>query len=126
MQNNLSDQQKQMMALKQQQREHFQNEEKNIDKYIAERDREDYEKFLKANEERKKWQKNLMNQEYNNSIALKRAMAEQEKLLDKNGNPLNTLRGVGDNYQRQIEKQRRVEDYQKYMQDNYQKNVHDP
>lgn len=67
-----------------------------------------------------------MNQEYSNSIQLKKLMNEQEKLLDKNGNPLNSLIGVGDNYQRQMERQRAVENYQKNMQDNYQKKVHDP
>ena len=45
-----------------------------------------------------------MNQEYSNATQLKKLMNEQEKLIDKNGNPLNTLIGVGDNYQRQMER----------------------
>lgn len=110
MQSNLSEQQKQMMELKTHMKEANRKEEKDIDKYIAERDKEDYEKYLAANEERRRWQKNLMNQEYNNSIALKKAMQEHERLVDQNGNPLNTLKGVGDNYEMQLMKQRRVED----------------
>lgn len=114
------------MELKSHMQEANRKEEKDIDKYIAERDKEDYEKYLVATEERRRWQKNMMNQEYNNSIALRKAMQEHEKLLDKNGNPLNTLKGVGDNYEMQLMKQKRVEDAQKQMQDNYQRNVHDP
>jgi hypothetical protein len=48
----------------------------------------------------------MMNQEYNNSIALRKAMHDQERQLDKNGNPHNTLKGVGDNYEKQMNKQR--------------------
>lgn len=53
-------------------------------------------------------------------------MHDQERQLDKNGNPHNTLKGVGDNYEKQMNKQRQVEGYQKHMQDNYQRKVHDP
>jgi len=33
-------------------------------------------------------------------------MKEQERLIDKNGNTFNSIQGVGDNYGKQMEKQR--------------------
>ena len=67
------------MDLKSNQRDAQKKEEKDIDKYIAQRDKNDYDKFLMAADERKRWQKNMMSQEYENSIALRRAMKEREK-----------------------------------------------
>lgn len=41
---------------------------KDIDKYIVEKDITDYEKYLKAQRERKQWQKDMMNTELEQSI----------------------------------------------------------
>lgn len=82
-----------MVDLKNEQRTAQQNEEKEIDKYIAQRDKNDYDKYLQAAEERKRWQKNMMSQEYENSIALSRAMKDRERSLGQHGDPLNSLAG---------------------------------
>jgi hypothetical protein len=39
---------------------------------------------------------------------------------------LGTLPGVGSNYNKQLEKQRQVEEYQKLMQDKFNQNVNSP
>ena len=56
---------------------------KEIDKYIVEKDISDYEKYLKAQRERKMWQKDMMNQELEQSIQLKKAIEMREKNIDK-------------------------------------------
>lgn len=56
---------------------------KEIDKYIVEKDISDYEKYLKAQKERKMWQKDMMNQELEQSIALKKAIDQRERNIDK-------------------------------------------
>lgn len=55
MQNNMAGQFQQMISARQNKKDAMMREEKEIDRYIAERDREDYQKFLQAAEERKKW-----------------------------------------------------------------------
>lgn len=45
------------------QKEQQTKEMKDIDKYIVEKDISDYDKYLRAQSERKKWQREMMNQE---------------------------------------------------------------
>ena len=60
----------------------------------------DYEKYQQAANERKRWQKNMMNQEYENSIKLKNDLRRQEQQMDKAMGVLSGLPGIGSNYEK--------------------------
>ena len=128
MQNNLSGQYKQMLNMKAQQRDAQLKEEKDMEKFIADRNRSDYEKYLAAANERKRWQSNMLNQDYGAAVNLKKQAYDQERIAEREQGVMNTLPGVasGANYAKQMENQRRVEEAQKYMQKNFQSNVHNP
>lgn len=127
-QNNLNGQYKQMLSMKEQQRQAQANEERNMEKFIAERNRGDYEKYLAAANERKRWQNNMLSQDYAKAADVKKRAAEHEKAADREAGNLNTLGGVasGSNYARQMENQRRIEEAQKLMQKNFSSAVHNP
>ena len=55
---------------------------KDIDKFIVAKDSSDYEKHIKAQSDRKKWQRDMMNQELEKSIQLKKAIADRERNID--------------------------------------------
>jgi len=49
----------------------------------VEKDRNDYNRYLKAADERKRWQSHMLGQQYNNDISLKHQIKEKEKFIDR-------------------------------------------
>ena len=99
-----------------------------MEKFIADRNRNDYDKYLQAANERKRWQSNMLSNDYAQAQNVKKMAAQHEKQADRESGVMNTLGAVatGSNYAMQMEKQRRVEEAQKLMQKNFQSNVHNP
>jgi hypothetical protein len=116
-----------MLNMKSQQKNAQHNEERDMEKYIADRNASDYEKYQQAAAERKRWQSNMLSQDYANAANVKKQAAQHEKRADVEAGNFNTL-GIagGSNYARQMENQRRVEDAQKLMQKNFSAKVHNP
>ena len=73
-------------------------EMKDIDRFIVQKDMTDYDKYLKAQNERKKWQRDMMNQELEQSINLKKAIAQREMEIDKIQDNYKSLGRVGEYY----------------------------
>lgn len=71
---------------------------RDIDKYIVQKDMTDYDMYLKAQRERKEWQRQIMNQELSQSINLKKALAQREQEIEKIQDDYKSLGGIGMNY----------------------------
>lgn len=93
-----------MLNMKAQQRDAQIREEKDMEKFIADRNRNDYEKYLQAANERKRWQSNMLSQDYGAAMNMKMQAKEQERMAEREQGVMNTLPGVasGANYALQM------------------------
>ena len=80
-----------------------------LDRFIVQKDMSDYDKYLKAQNERKKWQRDMMNQELEQSINLKKQIANREMEIDKIQDNYKSLGRVGDYYTEQKQRQNGIE-----------------
>lgn len=87
-----------MIDYNSQKRDENTKELKDIDKFIVQKDITDYDKYLKAQNERKKWQREMMNQELEQSINLKKAIANREMEIDRIQDDYKSLGGIGNYY----------------------------
>jgi len=81
-----------------QKKEEQTKEMKDIDRHIVQKDMSDYDRYLKAQNERKKWQRDMMNQELEQSINLKKAIAQREMEIEKIQDNYKSLGKIGDYY----------------------------
>ena len=73
---------------------------KEIDKQIVQKDSNDYRQYLQAEAERKKWLRDMINHELNSSVSLKRQIQDRERSIDKMQDDYKSLSGIGMNYGR--------------------------
>lgn len=99
---------------------------KDLDRFIVQKDMTDYEKYLKAQNERKKWQRDMMNQELEQSINLKKAIADREMQIEKIQDNYKSLGRVGEYYIEQKQRQQTIEANQKKRQDEFSEKVSSP
>jgi len=68
----------------------------------------------------------MYNKELSSSIELKKQILTHDRQIDQMKDDYKSMNSIGSNYYRQLEKQKRVEELQKNIQDNYTIQVGSP
>ena len=100
MRNNLNGHFQSMIDYNQAQRNANRQEQLNIDKYIVEKDNQDHQRMVQAQNERKRWQQNMLHNQHSNDVNLKRQIQAKEAFINKEQGKLGYLPTLGEGHNR--------------------------